>query len=279
MTRFDDPGLDSALRSLDAAAAAISPVEQQRAGAVLERIVASAGTAPPAPAPPVAPVRPRGSRPGRPGLLLPAAAIAVVAGSVLAQGMRPDDMDLTSWTASPGAVTPAELELLAPPCRDQLAGGSLDMGRARLVLSERRGDFVVLLYRTDDPDMSGTCLIRNAPGATDVDVSSGAGGSDGPAQQAPPTGFTEGAISQFREASVTDGAVGARVAAVTIHAGTVSVRASVQNGRYAAWWPGWVFADGPARPDGEEGFPPILTYDLTLVDGTVLRDARPTRPS
>jgi hypothetical protein len=77
----------------------------------------------------------------------------------------------------------------------------------------------------------------------------------------------------------TIGAVGEEVAGVTIHAGSLAVEASVQNGRYAAWWPGPAFEGGPPEPSGKGGPEPILTYDLTLTDGTVIRDAQPTLPS
>ena len=102
----------------------------------------------------------------------------------------------------------------------------------------------------------------------------------GPALTAPPRGFTQGAIGSSQTSSITDGAVGEEVAAVTIHAGALTVDASVQNGRYAAWWPGPAFGTGPRKPDGEEGPRQlILSYDLTLTDGTVIHDAQPTLPS
>jgi hypothetical protein len=175
-------------------------------------------------------------------------------------------------------LTSQELAVVAPACRDQLAGGSLDLARAQLVLAERRGAFVALLYRTDDPDVSGSCLGRLPRGGTDVeDLSSGIGGGDGPAVTPSPRAFTQGAIAQYAGASVADGAVGADVTGVTIHAGDLTVTASVRNGRYIAWWPGPAF--GPRRTSTGAGPEVILTYDLTLADGTVLRDATPEVPS
>ena len=61
--------------------------------------------------------------------------------------------------------------------------------------------------------------------------------------------------------------------------GTLTAKASVQNGRYAAWWPGPAFESGPPMPSGKGGPEPILTYDLTLTDGTVIQDAQPALPS
>jgi hypothetical protein len=144
----------------------------------------------------------------------------------------------------------------------------------------RRGDHVALLYRTDDPDVSGSCVVTIPPGSGRVsDVNSGTGGSSGPAMLAPSTGFTQGTIAQHQAVSITDGAVGERVVGVTIHAGDLTVKTTVRNGRYVAWWPGPAFADGPIQPSGYGGPEPILIYDLTLDDGTVISDAEPARPS
>ncbi|MGZ4580554.1 MAG: hypothetical protein ACXVXG_07945 [Nocardioidaceae bacterium] len=160
-------------------------------------------------------------------------------------------------------------------CQDQF-GDWHHAGSARLVLAERRGDFVTLLYHSDDPDLSASCVARNPQGTTDVtDINTGIGGSDGPAPTASPRSYTQGALSQFaspQTASVTDGAVGQDVTGVTIHAGSLTVTATVHDGRYVAWWPGPAFGEGAQRDS-------FLTYDLTLADGTTIRNAQPARPS
>lgn len=267
---------DAALRSLDAAGAALTAGEQERAGATLERIVA---TAPSAGAPqPAAPTPCRRSR--RRLVLIPAAAVALIVGSVVAQGGSDGNVAYASWTATPSPVAGHELDAVASVCRDKLQGSYLNMDRAELVLAERRGDRVVLLYRTDDPDMSGSCFARNPEGSTYVDdVDAGVGGSTGPALKAPARGFTQGAVAGSDGASITDGAVGEHVTGVTIHAGAFTVQATVQNGRYAAWWPGPAFESGSPGPSGKGGPALILSYDLTLSDGTVIHNAQPTRPS
>ena len=127
-------------------------------------------------------------------------------------------------------------------------------------------------------------MTHNLEGSTRVsDIQTGAGGSSGPALKAPPRGFTQGAIGEASGFSITDGAVGKEVKGVTIHAGAHTVKASVQNGWYAAWWPGHAVRGGPVQPSPSDkepiAFEPILTYDLTLTDGTVIRDAQPTLPS
>ncbi|NIZ90319.1 hypothetical protein [Kineococcus rubinsiae] len=281
--RPDDSDLRAALRSLDPAAAALTAQEQQRAGATLERILATDPSTEPATGAghPHAPARqPARRHPGRRVLLSGAAAATLTFTCLTFLNPGDDDMAYASWTPQPAPLSEHEIDVVAPACRAQLRGGSLDLQQARLVLAERRGDHVVLLYRTEDPDMSGACLARNPRGSADVDdVSAGAAGSDGPAQVASARAFTQGAIFEYHEASVTDGAVGTEVLGVTIHAGAILVRASVAGGRYVAWWPGTALEHEPAQPSGRRGPEPVLTYDLTLVDGTVLHDVQPTLPS
>jgi hypothetical protein len=268
--------LDATLRSLDVAGTLTA--EQQHAAATLERIVATAPAAGSTHPGATAPVR----RSRRRLLLIPAAvaAAALTAAVIVLPGGEGGGRAYASWTPVPSALTAAEVDLVAPACRERLRGGPLDLERARLVLAERRGEYVALLYRTDDPDMSGSCLAHNLQGTDDVDdVDAGIGGGSGPALPAPARGFTQGAIADYRDASITDGAAGADVAGVTIHAGDLTVQASVSNGRYVAWWPGSAFEWDRDQPSGEDGARLIITYDLTLTDGTVVHDAQPTLPS
>jgi hypothetical protein len=268
---------DAVLRSLDASAAALTAAEQQRAGETLERIVATApstaGAQPPAPAP--------ARRSRRRLVLVAAAAIALIVGSAVIQSGRGGDAAYASWSSTPASVASDELDAAASACRDRLDGSSINLDRAKLVLAERRGDYVALLYRTENPDISGACLVHNPKGSSDVDnVDDGVGGSTGPALKAPARGYTQGAIFGSHGASITDGAVGDAVRGVTIHAGAFTVKASVRNGRYVAWWPGPAFESGSRKPSGEEGPPKlILSYDLTLADGSVIHNAQPTNPS
>jgi len=276
---------DAALRSLDAASPTLTSAELERASAALDRIVATS----PGPEHRAAPTPPR--RPSRRRVLIPAAAATVALGWLLVPGMGGGGTAYASWSATPAAVSTRDLEAVKEACQDRLRSYvdddsspvHLDAGGATLALAERRGDYVALLYRWDNPDMSIPCLARNSVGSTDVDdIGMAAGGSSGPALKAPAMGYTQGAIAQFagsQTASVTDGAVGDGVVGVTIHAGSLTVEATVHNGRYAAWWPGPAFVKGPAQPSGEGGPQPILTYDLTLDDGTTIPNAQPARPS
>ncbi|GAA1652303.1 hypothetical protein [Actinoplanes couchii] len=254
--------LDSALSSLDAAQP-VTGAQRLAANAVLDRIVTTE---------PDATVR----RPRHRRILLAAAAGVAAVGAAVALWPGGGGVAYASWTPVPTALTETELQLIGPECRDALDDSPhLDMARANLVLSERRGEYAMLLYRTENPDMAGSCLVHNVPGSDDVDdVKAGAAGGSGPAQVVTGDQFTQGAIADFIDASVTDGAVGDDVAAVTIHAGEFTAEASVHNGRYVVWWPGQAF-DRTAQGDLDL----IITYDLTLKDGTVVTNAEPTLPS
>ena len=188
----------------------------------------------------------------------------------------------TPWSAAPAAVAARDLNSVKAACQEQLRDSD-NTQAARLVLAERRGDFVTLLYHSDTPDISAACVARNPQGTTDVtDVDTSVGGSNGPALKAPGRGYTQGAIAQFgspQTASITDGAVGQDVQGVTIHAGSLTVTATVHNGRYVAWWPGAAFGKGTSLPEGDGGPAPMLTYDLTLTDGTTIWNVQPTRSS
>ncbi|TQS43913.1 hypothetical protein [Cryptosporangium phraense] len=252
------------LRLLDPADAELSVDQHQRAAASLERILAEPVTQP---------------RRSRRLLAAAAAACALAAGAVTFFHTGDDGQAYASWTPAPRPLTHDEAGRLGSQCRRWLRGSMLDARRAHLALAERRGEFVVLLYRTDVPDMSGDCLLRNPAGTDDVDlIGAGATGSDAPARPAPLGALVEGGFSQFHEASVTDGAVGRDVTGVTVHAGKFTVEATVHDGRHAAWWPGPAFDSTEPPESGQWAPTSIVHYDLTLTDGTVRRDVHPVRP-
>ena len=71
--------------------------------------------------------------------------------------------------------------------------------------------------------------------------------------------------------------MGPEVAEVTIHADGLAIEATVEDGTFAAWWPGGVFDTSQVPVGGGEGGPTVaVTYDITLRDGTVLKDVVPT---
>jgi hypothetical protein len=269
---------------MDTAPATLTDLQEQRASRLLEQLVRTSPGAedmrvPDAPRS----VASRRRTAVRRLVLLPLTAAAVGAGVIVLPFVDPGQAAYASWTSEPGAISAADLAIVDPLCR-LVRDGRTPEGDSipyTLAATERRGDLVGLLYRSDDPDMSATCLATLPPGSPWVrDLDAAAGGSSGPALPAPPDGFTDGAISQFEQISVTDGAVGDDVVGVTIHAGDLRVEATIAEGRYYAWWPGPAFTQ-PAEPapSGEGGPEPLLTYDLHLSDGTVVRDAQPARPS
>ncbi len=281
---------DSALRSLDAAAKSLTVDEKERAKATLERIVATAPTT--ETQRPAAPAPARRAWRAWPRLVLVsmAALVLVVVGAVVVRGIGSENVASASWTDTPTPVTGDNLDVVASACRPQVkryfvGWGNHPADKADLVLAERRGDRVALLYHTEHPNTSATCFAHNPEGSTLVsDVQAGAGSSES-VIEAPPRGFTQGFVEENRASvkaqvfSITDGAVGKEVKGVTIHAGAHTIKASVKNGWYAAWWPGRAVGGRPFqwRRNGKEprAFKPILTYDLTLTDGTVIRDAQP----
>lgn len=249
--------LRASLRTLDAA---VPPTFEQyeRAAAVLDRIVATP--------------QPRSRRPRKKWILVPVAALVLAAGLVAVPWGEDDGRAYATWTPIPVALTPAEIDLVGKACRKELRGDAIT-DRANLALAERRGEYVAMLYRIDNPDTVATCRAHNLPGTDDVDdVNAGVAGGSGPRRPAPAGRFQDGALSDDGEVSITEGTVGPDVTGLTVHAGKLTVQASVSNGRWVAWWPGpaveWI---------GRTRTRDLMTYDLTLRDGTVVRDAKPWR--
>ncbi|MEU4693525.1 hypothetical protein [Actinoplanes sp. NPDC023714] len=260
--------LDQELRALDAALP-ITAEQRERALTALDRIVAGPPLSIPTP-------RRRLALPRWAGPVAVAAAVAVAGTLIVFPGVLGGGRAYASWTPVPAPLTAAEIAMIGPECVegfDSMPGVS--RADARVVLAERRGEYAMLLYRVENPETSVACLAHNVPGSDDVDdVKWGAGGGSGPARTAPPDTYTQGAISDFVEASVTDGAAGEGVTGVTVHAGDITAEATVADGRYVVWWPGPAFA---RDDDGDPAFLD-LTYDLTLDDGRVVTGAQPYLP-
>ena len=274
---------DFDLLSLDAADAALDPSQRVRADAMLERIIAAPVT------PEYAPVgAQRQQRFSRKLIWVPVVAVAVAVGSiVIPPGRGGSATAYASWTSTPSAVAARDLEAVTQACRDQIAeleahGPRIDAATIPVAIAERRGDFVAVLLQLDNPDYSVSCVATNRPGSSDVDdLHAAAGGSSGPAPIPPAGRITQGGVSQMGDqppASFTNGSAGAGVVGVTIHAGPQVITATVKNGRYFAWWPGKAFADGPHQPSGQGGPAVILTYDVTLSDGTIKTNVSPALP-
>ncbi len=275
------------LRRLDVADTTLNAGQRHRADALLERIVATPMTTNSAAAPPRVPTR---ARVRRAGVWLPVAGAAIAVGFIaLPARLGGSATAYASWTGTPSPVAATDQQAVTHACRTQLSDYTrgdrridLDPATIPVVLAERRGDYVAVLFRSDNPNTSASCVAANQPGSTAVhDVNTSVGNSSGPVLAAPPGRVTEDTISQFgggTPASFADGAAGTNVVGVTIHAGEQVVTATVKDGRYAAWWPGTAFAAGPHQPSGQGGPQEILSYDVTLSDGTTRSSVLPWRP-
>ncbi len=283
--------LDPALRALDPAPT-FEPVDRDRQAALLATVLASNTGTGATSAPP-----PR-RRPARRLALAGVAAGAVAAASLVLPGLS-DGYAYASWTPHPEPVAAPDLALVHTACLDEFGSSpAMSQGADRVVardltvrLAERRGTWVGILLTGNQSNTQWevSCLAELPAGTTDVKhVSWAAGGGGGFA--APETHeLVPGAVAEFgvdtglfgsgrrQPASVTSGQVGPDVARVTIHSGGTTAEASMQDGTYAVWWPGTAFdTSTPLPPSGKGGPELTITYDLTLRDGTVLHNARPT---
>ncbi len=262
------------LRTLDPAA---EPTDSQRrrADALLQRII-------------VDPVHTPTERPARADRLqrrawrlgaLLAVGATVAAVAIAVPGLSSQSAAVASWTPEPEVVAPADLAVAERACRAHLEGtpNSADIP---LSISERRGDIVALLFSQDDPETSSACVVDLPRGAeSPEDVSWGSGSATGPAMVAADDSYVRGMEGQFviggQVLSVVSGTVGAGVASVALRGAGGDAVATIAHGTYAAWIPGPMFESVDAS-SGEGGPEATLSYDLTLVDGTVLRDAQPS---
>lgn len=285
MTLDNDQTLDRLIRSHDSA--------DRDAGTIRARVDARLAVRPALPEPATRPAQRRSLR--RRLLGLAAAAAAVSTAYVLLPGPGQGNA-YASWTATPQAVADRDRQVAAQECRDALRGPfwarqtggpeEFDPLAARVALVERRGDLVAVLLQDEGPikDLSGFCVVALEEGApagrvTDRGLAGGVGGAP---SVAPANGFVEGSMSQSGSGdeliSMVIGPVGDDVVGMTLHSDGLSVEATIEDGRYAAWFPGRIFPDEQPAPSGQGGPVPTLTYDITLMDGTVIVDAEPSLP-
>ena len=202
-------------------------------------------------------------------------AAATVAGMVLIGTLTPTPA-YASWSPTPTPLTAGERAIAGTACVD-----SVDQTGAKVVLAERRGDWIGVAAITPYPGVV-TCLVYLPVGANRADhVTSGYSGGQG---AIPTKGeFTDGAISEFFQRGIFGigtspavafnvGNVGPDVAAVDITtADGELVHATVDHGRFIAWWPGHAFGN---KTEGNGGPAPELRYRITLTDGTVTDNAQ-----
>jgi hypothetical protein len=144
-----------------------------------------------------------------------AAGAAVLLGSSVAPAFA-------GWTTSPTAPMPGQLAAAAQRCA---------AGAGTPVLSDTRGPYTASIYADGT-----TCLQGN--GIT-INSSIGRAGESGiPAGTIELRGAGE-ADSDGHALTMVDGPIGAGVTGVTItRSDGSSVKATVENGWYLAWWPG-----------------------------------------
>lgn len=161
-----------------------------------------------------------------------------------------------SWTPTPAAVAPAEAASQQDEC---LAEGADPGGNVDGALTERRGNFTFTLVATDDA--IGNCMVLD-PALTKTPGHEQGLTSWGPANDLPVPAVDETSVqwgatfnSAAGEFTSALGRVGTHVAAVLITSESEpSIQASVDDGYFAAWWPG----NAETR----------LTVTTTLADGT-----------
>lgn len=206
-------------------------------------------------------------------------AAAAVTGIVLVGALTPTPA-YASWSPTPTPLSTSERAIVGTACVDSAGQSDADV-----VLAERRGDWIGVAATTPYPGVV-TCLVYLPIGANRADhvMSAFSGG-----QGAIPTQgqFTGGAISEFFQrgifgigtspaAAFNVGDVGPDVAAVDITtADGEVVHATVDDGRFIAWWPGHAFGN---KTEGNGGPAPDLSYQITLRDGTVINNAEPVIP-
>jgi len=221
----------------------------------------------------------------------PAAKSAVVAPRKIAI-----NTEFASWTATGKAATPAEFAAGGKKCMSEYAGpGGVGPGsdgkmvaQAKTFLVERRGvwTFVILIGPGENGrgGFQASCLIKDYAAATanGPDTSGGGGGGGQAASyEEPPVVLAPNVVevttgggcvgTESGSTCMSIGRTGSDVASViinTIERGPVT--ATIQDGYFAAWWPGppmdmhWPKAGEPAPPE-----PPMATYTLILKDGTI----------
>jgi hypothetical protein len=265
----------AALRDLDPAqTTTLTEEERQRADATLTRILVT----------PTSPQHVRTvtgqPRQRRRRVLVPVALIAAAA--VMLSTALSGGTAFADWTPKPTALPAPTAAAAATTCRSV---HEMRDQSPRVLIGERRGGWTYVLL--DGPGEEGSCLMPDDfVGASAVNArrSGGFFGHYDPNPPKAPTPARDSIIETESAAGAVSvpgrlwvgtidgwfmyvtGYAGSDVTRVTVDppAGP-NVEASLENGRYAAWWPA-----GEARGDN-----PSMTgdwsYTVTLADGTTRR--------
>ena len=262
-----DP-LVATLRQLDPADRHVDPVGP-RARADLDAILA---TDPMAPARRPLAASARDVRPSRPVrttrrfVLAGGLVAAVAAGMVVLPSLTGGDAAFATWTAAPGDMTSQQQAEAVTACRESQAegaGGHADrLAGADTVISERRGVWSTVVLAGAD-GFSALCISDDSAGLfTDAMIGS-IGIPTGYVAPGPhevvATDLGVGTMSAG-DISLAAGVVGSDVVSVVYPSRTHGpVKATVNQGRFALWFPGDELMKAPS-----EG----MDVEVTYVDGT-----------
>ncbi len=253
--------LDDRIRSIDPARGVDDDLASgDRARGTLARIVATH-------VPLVPPARTSRRRPAR----YAAAAIAAAGALVFVPIPGPAGTAYAGWVARAEPASPAVRQSQGASCisinTDPGAPGGQDR-HFTVSLVEVRGDYAYTVITTED-GFEATCLNLMTPGPL-----RGFGNGGRLSREPEPRGIVtnsvqEGQMEPDHALYQVTGKVGADVTAVTINAPGVDVHATIQNGRFAAWWPGQSSASlfGMLRSTAA----PNPDVTLTFSDGTSVR--------
>lgn len=269
---MNDHDLDHTLRTLDVADAELSGDQLARKQALLDGLLDQSS-------PVVSLDSRRARRRHAARWLIPAAAAAAVAVPLTIWGgpAATNNAAFASWTATPHRVDAATAQRAGEACREDAresmrrspavaADTTLDPDALRTVVAERRGDFLFLSMVALDGS-SQECFLK----ASKPDEVNGATGGWATKDSKPLVTLARtqleaqaGGQSSSPEGSFsfTTGRLGKDIAAVTIHSAGREVKATVNDGHFAAWWPAPELA--PNSPN------PTETYDVTLTNGRTL---------
>lgn len=276
MNQHTDTMTTAALRDLDPAPTTVlTDAERERADATFARILAT---------PSHDHVQAKSDRPRRrrTRLLVPVALVGA-AGAAVPALLLGGGSAFASWTPTPEPLTGVAAAEAATTCLAAL--GVPDEGE-RVMVAERRGGWTYVLLA--GPNSEGTCLMPEglvgqqnpaeykkegfmgsySPDADEVPTPAPGGITGYGGAGSVPTNGLWGFGKDEEWVSWVEGYVGRDVTAITVHTPTgVDVKASVANGRFAAWWPS-------VKPSSEN--PEVMeawTYTLALADGSTRQAA------
>lgn len=207
---------------------------------------------------------------------MPVGVAAATVAAFAVPGVVGGGQAFASWTPTPENLTAAEIVSVGDACVSHwMLNNDTDSGFGGTpVLAERRGDWSYVAL-SDGAGFTFTCVLPNeAIGADPEDYASkmlGAAGNDAElstprARQISDVSSITGVIDEG-EFNLVEGRVGRDVIAVSVlRPGSDVIEASVDNGRFAAWWP------APRADDGNVG--DVYRLRATYADGStkVLRE-------